>query len=72
MPKEKYARIGYDKTEDGFGLYMSDDGENWGLDSLFPCVNSKSDKDDVEPEFVHIGLIQKIRECIALGYKFKY
>ena len=72
MAKEKYARIGYDKTEDGFGLYTSADGENWDLNCLFPCVNGKNDDDNADAEYIHIGLIQKIRECAALGYIFKY
>ena len=32
MAKEKYARIGCDKQEDGFGLYTSTDNENMCLE----------------------------------------
>lgn len=73
MNKDLKARIGYNKKEDAYELLISTDGgESWGMSVSSKCRRREGQSPDDEPEFIHIGLIEKMKEAIAYGYEIVY
>lgn len=66
------ARIGYVKENDAYTLFLSSDGgKTWGECLTCFCEHRKNDTEE-EPCYIHISLIEKLKECIRFGYKIVY
>ena len=62
-----------EKKEDAFELLISTDGgDTWGMDISSKCRRCDMDKPDAEPEFIHCGLIQHMKDAIRYGYRIVY
>lgn len=78
MRVKYYEHYHGDKREDfadGFALeyynpeYGSEDDDNaWGLGTFYKC-HSLAEGD--EPEHIHFGILNKIAQCIKLGYEVR-
>ena len=68
------ARIAYNKKEDSFELRISTDGgDSWGISVSCPCCCCVGqDPDEDEPMFVHVGIIQELKNAISYGYRIVY
>jgi len=66
------ARIMYQKETDtereGYNVEIWDNESGWGLDTFYPLVRREYAKEDEERNFVHFGIINKIRELKEYGY----
>ena len=70
---KRQCRIGYNKAEDSYVLYISTDGgETCGYSLGCKCVRREGEPKDAEPMYVNIGLIEKLKEAISLGYEVVY
>lgn len=73
--KTKYARVKYYKDYAPFGegyaveIYYNND---WELDRFFSLQHCIIDKPEDEKNFIHFGIINKIRELDNLGYEISW
>lgn len=56
---------------EGYAIKIFSEGE-WNLDAFFPLVHRACASKEEEKNFVHFGIINKISELNALGYKIHF
>ena len=67
--EERYARIAYDRAQDMFKLMLSTDGgDTWDFSTGSKCRRCKEDRPGDEPMFVHIDLIQAMKDAVLCGF----
>lgn len=65
-----FGRIKYDRRTDTYILYTSTDGgKTWDYNIGCKCQNSIKDNPEDEPCFIHISLIQELKNAIRNGYE---
>ena len=67
--KKLLCRISYQKDRDAYTLFLSSDGgETWNESMTSYCRCRKQDSEDDEPMYVHVFLIEELKQAIAIGY----
>lgn len=67
----KTARIKYYEDfngREGFAIEIQDIDGTFGLDTFFPCVRRENADNDEDYNFLHYGIVTKIKTLLSLGY----
>lgn len=67
------VRIAYVKADDAFEVRISTDGgDEWDMLIHCPCCRSVGQREDDEPMYVHVDLLQELKKALAFGYEAVY